>query len=213
MLKIAFNHIKSLVVIGSVSPRWRSQGTRRARFILHVYLLFNHVSFINTFKHIKDALYVILWFLYCLGFLSIEQILFVIYLSFPIILKDVFAVAGRVCGRGQGSTKLTSLRRRGLFTILPALDSKVCTVYYSTAVYSTILYYRGFIFCLTPPPPGAKIWPNELLVEKKFPLFTILQNKGFQFFACGTHPLIIINFIGEKIWIKSGGGAKCMNLK
>ena len=50
------------------------------RFLLHVYLLFSHVSFINTFKHVMDALYVILWFLYCLGFLSIEQILFVIYL-------------------------------------------------------------------------------------------------------------------------------------
>ena len=31
--------------------------------------------------HVKDALYVILWFLYRLGFLSIEQILFVIYQS------------------------------------------------------------------------------------------------------------------------------------
>ena len=51
------------------------------RFLLHVYLLFSHVSSINTFKHVKDALYVILWFLYCLGFLSIEQILFVIYVS------------------------------------------------------------------------------------------------------------------------------------
>ena len=51
------------------------------RFLLLVYLLFSHVSFINTFKHVKDALYVILWFLYCLGFLSIEQILFVIYPS------------------------------------------------------------------------------------------------------------------------------------
>ena len=51
------------------------------RFLLHVYLLFSHVSFINTFKHVKDALYVFLWFLYCLGFLSIEQILFVTYLS------------------------------------------------------------------------------------------------------------------------------------
>ena len=51
-------------------------------FLLHIYLLFSHVSFINTFKHVKDALYVISWFLYCLGFLSIEQILFVI---FPII--------------------------------------------------------------------------------------------------------------------------------
>ena len=48
------------------------------RFLLHVYLLFSHVSFM-TFKHVKDALDVILWFLYCLGFLSIEQILFVIY--------------------------------------------------------------------------------------------------------------------------------------
>ena len=51
------------------------------RFLLHVYLLFSHVSFINTFKHVKDALYVILWFLYCLGFLSTKQILFVIYIS------------------------------------------------------------------------------------------------------------------------------------
>ena len=51
------------------------------RFLLHVYLLFSHVSFKNTFKHVNDALYLILWFLYCLGFLSIEQILFVIYPS------------------------------------------------------------------------------------------------------------------------------------
>ena len=51
------------------------------RFVLHVYLLFRHVSLINTFKHLKDALYVILWLLYCLEFLSIDQILFVIYQS------------------------------------------------------------------------------------------------------------------------------------
>ena len=31
-------------------------------------------AFINTFKHVKDALYVILSFLYYRGFLSIEQI-------------------------------------------------------------------------------------------------------------------------------------------
>ena len=71
------NHIKYLVMIGSVSPRWRSRGTR---FLLHVYLLFSRVSFINTFKHVKGTLYLILWILYCLVFLSIEQILFVIYL-------------------------------------------------------------------------------------------------------------------------------------
>ena len=56
------------------------------RFLLHVSLLFSHVSFINTFKHVKDALYVILWFLYCLGFLSIEQILFVISLCISLYL-------------------------------------------------------------------------------------------------------------------------------
>ena len=49
-------------------------------------LIYCSVSFINTFKHLKDTLCVILWFLYCLGFISIEQILFqilfVIYLSY-----------------------------------------------------------------------------------------------------------------------------------
>ena len=47
------------------------------RFLLHVYLVC-HVSLIKTSKHVKEALYVILWFLYCLGFLSIEKILFLI---------------------------------------------------------------------------------------------------------------------------------------
>ena len=32
----------------------------KGRVLSHVYLLFSHVSFINTFKHVKDALYVIL---------------------------------------------------------------------------------------------------------------------------------------------------------
>ena len=66
-VKKAFDHIKSLVEIGSVSPRWRSQGVPARpkyfslsclagpRFILHVYLLCSHFSFINTFKHEKDA--------------------------------------------------------------------------------------------------------------------------------------------------------------
>ena len=78
LVKKAFNHLKSLVVIGSVSPRWRSQGTRRASLYFACLSIVRHVSFINKFKHVKVALYVILWILYCLGFLSIEQILFVI---------------------------------------------------------------------------------------------------------------------------------------
>ena len=60
------------------------------RFLLHVYLLFSHASLINTFKHVKDALYVILRFFYCLGFLSIEQILFVIYLSIHLSIYIIY---------------------------------------------------------------------------------------------------------------------------
>ena len=75
---------QSSVDIGSVSPRWHSQGS-----ILpgNIFCIFIHSSLINTSKHVKDALYVILWFLYCLGFLSIEQILFVIYLSIYCLLS------------------------------------------------------------------------------------------------------------------------------
>ena len=54
---------------------------------LSIYLLFSHVSFINTFKRVKDTLYVILWFLYFLGFLFIEQIIFVIYLSIYLYIR------------------------------------------------------------------------------------------------------------------------------
>ena len=62
--------MKSLVVIGSVSPRWSSQGTRRASlYFACLSIAISHVSFMNTFKH------VILWFLYCLRFLSIERIM------------------------------------------------------------------------------------------------------------------------------------------
>ena len=51
-------------------------------FCLSIYLSIN-LSFclsiyLSTIYLVKDALYVILWFLYCLGFLSTEQILFVI---------------------------------------------------------------------------------------------------------------------------------------
>ena len=62
---------------------WSASGQWQPIYLssITISLLFSHVSFINTYKHVKDALYVISWFLYCLGFLSIEQILFVIYLS------------------------------------------------------------------------------------------------------------------------------------
>ena len=40
-----------------------------------------------------------------------------------------------------------------------------------------------------------------------------IAKKGRQFFACGSHTLIIINFSWEKIEIKKwGGGGKNMNL-
>ena len=50
---------------------------------LHVYLLFSHVSFINTYKHVKDALYTYIYLMvFVLSWISFHrQMLFVIYLS------------------------------------------------------------------------------------------------------------------------------------
>ena len=80
-VKKASNHIKSLVVIGSVSQRWHSQGTRRASLSFACLSIVQSCKLDNTSKYVKDALKIILRFLYCLGLFSIKQILFVIYLS------------------------------------------------------------------------------------------------------------------------------------
>ena len=96
------------------------------RFLLHVYLLFSHVSFVNTFKHVKDALYVILWFLYCLGFLFIEQILFVIYIYinilgwFYVVESDdcLLLYSGETLKETKRFNSITSFRFDALFLLM-----------------------------------------------------------------------------------------------
>ena len=39
-------------------------GIPPIHIFLNIYLFLRHVSLINTFEHVKDALIVILWFLY-----------------------------------------------------------------------------------------------------------------------------------------------------
>ena len=59
---------------------------------------------------------------------------------------------------------------------------KVCTVYYSTAVYSTILYYRVFIFLFDPPlPPGQKYDQMNCWWKKTFPYLQYCKTNGFNF--------------------------------
>ena len=58
---------------------------------------------------------------------------------------------------------------------------KVCTVYYSTAVYSTILYYRVFIFLFDPPPPGQKYDQMNCWWKKNSPYLQYCKTKAFNF--------------------------------
>ena len=67
MFKKAFYHIKSLVVIGSVSPRWSSQSTRRASLS---FACLSIVQSCQLYKHTCKGLFICILMVFVLSWIS-----------------------------------------------------------------------------------------------------------------------------------------------